>query len=654
MRPRLTLTLFFLNVLLFGGLYLAQREASRADALRHNVDLVFGPLTSDLDSLSLAGPGIAEPWSLQRVDGAWRLVDPVSWPANPFAVDRLLSAVQFLEVQARFRQAEIEETGRSLADYGLAEPAVTLTVGRGNQQETLHLGGTTEVGERLYARREGGDRVLVVSRELLESLAIGLPGLRSEAVFSMPAFAIENVSIQQPGTTEPALRLARTNDSWRMESPVEAEADPDEVQTRLVGLTRLTVDDFREMSPAEAGLEPGAYRIALDGDGARQTLIVGRSFTQENGRVLRYARRADSPAVILIPELELLEVLEDAETALRSRDLVPFPITSVERIAISSPTENLTLQAIESGEWRVLANGRGDDLSVPAAEPSVIETILLLIDELRVVSFVTDEPTPTALEEYGLTQPQRTLRLDTGEQSITFQFGKRDFARQEVFLQRAGENFVYGVRPEILGYLRFNYLFYKDRLLAETPPSASVVQLTVTDLTSGEVVFSRSQRSNADATNPFLTDEDEPFQREAILALYNFARVPRVRGYLADDYAEEYVSGSIRLPWRWRLDVVFELPGGQSSRAERVAYTFSERLGGTTQIGGSPDHEVMFEVPQTVVDALFVIADRPARRLPEAPDPVYREETAETAPEIATDPTNSSPPATDEASPPAR
>lgn len=612
MRPKLTLILLILNVALFGVIYLLEKRAASAEVFSQRYGLVFGPEASDLDTLAIQGPGLNEAWTLNKTGEGWVLTEPVQWPANPFAVNRLLNEIQFLEKETSFSLREVEETGQTLADYGLADPRLTLVIGRRGEEQRLHLGSPTEIGRRLYALSPEANQILVVSRDLLESLTIGIEELLSRNAFSLPAFEVQALSVQPTGAASPRLRLVRENGGWRFEAPVRAPADGKLVESRLANLTRLPVLDFVETPNSVQGLETPNVRITLDGSGQRQTLLLGNTTTMPDGEEAYFARRESSHYRFLVPAASL-RFLDTASQEMRDRNFVSVAPGTADRIEISDGTRRLVLQQLENGDWQVLPEADGEDWIAEPAEETVMETLLLLIEELRAVEFVSDAPTTADLASWGLSTPSRIIRLTAGGRTYELHFGDRNFQDHLVYVKEKDEPFVYGVRPEILGYLRLDGLFFRDHLLEDLAETATIESFSITSVNSGETLAYYPPEENLPATT-----------QRAYRSVADFIRQPRVRSYLEDDFAPEYRSGSMVLPWMYRLTAVLRLPGGQDNQTREVRYVFTDRLGGSTQLGGSPTHDVIFELPQSLIDSLYVLTEDLAMAEPRAS--VYEEE----------------------------
>ena len=83
-----------------------------------------------------------------------------------------------------------------------------------------------------------------------------------------------------------------------------------------------------------------------------------------------------------------------------------------------------------------------------------------------------------------------------------------------------------------------------------------------------------------------------------------------VKSYLLDSYAEAYpVDAEKSLPWRFRLSATIQLPGDETDRTETREYVFTDRLSGTVQVAGSKQYNTIFEIPQSLLDALYELTE---------------------------------------------
>jgi hypothetical protein len=151
-------------------------------------------------------------------------------------------------------------------------------------------------------------------------------------------------------------------------------------------------------------------------------------------------------------------------------------------------------------------------------------------------------------------------------------------------------------------------LHYRKRLLEALPEGASISKITLRDLENNETLTELSMPERPLEELPL---DDETSIRMAQLS--GLIRKFEVKEYLPGNFHEE---GSTRedliIPWRFELEADIALPGGDSNVTEKRTYLFSERLGGTSQIGGTPDFDALFKIEQRMIDLMHVLTPKPS------------------------------------------
>ena len=112
---------------------------------------------------------------------------------------------------------------------------------------------------------------------------------------------------------------------------------------------------------------------------------------------------------------------------------------------------------------------------------------------------------------------------------------------------------------------------------------------------------------NSETWTDILKDRPEE-EREAIHSLVQNLSRFEVKDYLRNSFSDAFnLDASKSLPWKFKLTAGINLPGGSEAQVLTRTYFFTERVGGTTQYGGSPHHQVVFTVNQYLLDALFTL-----------------------------------------------
>src|SRR5689334_17232571 len=100
MRTKVTLVLIFLNVALF--FYIFKFEPPGVHVGAGSTHRVLGPEAADIKSFEISGGTPVHTLALAKRGDTWFVTSPLEWPANPAAVSRILTELQFLEPLASF------------------------------------------------------------------------------------------------------------------------------------------------------------------------------------------------------------------------------------------------------------------------------------------------------------------------------------------------------------------------------------------------------------------------------------------------------------------------------------------------------------------------------------------------------------------------
>src|SRR5579864_3707913 len=98
MRTKVTLVLVFLNVALFFYIFKFEPPGFIHDpgAGLHG-RVLDGVVTADMRGLEITGGTPIQTLALAKRGDTWFVTQPLEWPANPPAVSRIITELQFLE-----------------------------------------------------------------------------------------------------------------------------------------------------------------------------------------------------------------------------------------------------------------------------------------------------------------------------------------------------------------------------------------------------------------------------------------------------------------------------------------------------------------------------------------------------------------------------
>lgn len=638
MRFKFTVFLLALNIITFGLIAFLDYQGKQAEPSSTGLAGQIGRELIDADRIELHGRGLETPRILERTGSAWNISEPMQWSANYFAINRILNQLQFLEEEASFPVDEIEKTGQTLADYGLDDPLLKLIIAEGNESISLSIGTLTEIGNNVYLLGPGGENIFVVNRQVIDSLLVDLNDLRTRQIFDIPVFEVDALGLQirSNNTADGSslkVRLARNNGSWSFEAPVAAKANPDLVDKTINTLTAAKVGRFIDKEatdPAIQGLETPFMQVTIHGNKRRQTLIVGNLDPEAQGQPEYFAKLENNPAVFTVLARPF-DALREAQEALRERNFINFDPTTLSSINIAENDRKIRLQKLETDDaaWQVLESKGEDEIQPYRADPAIIQQLKEDLTALRATGFAVDAPTPTENERLGFNNPRRVVTLSfENSEPLILTLAHPEDENEALYAKTNQADFIYKVeRRATRDMIPLNTQYYRNRTLDTLPGAARISSLKLTDLRTDEIVFDYKLPKD-DIRWENLLEDLEAERGQHIRVLLDAVRSFKVKSYLLDRYAEAYPLDQDRtIPWAFRLTATIQLPGGETDRTETRDYVFTKRLSGTVQVGGSQQHGAIFQIPQTLIDALYELTDD-MEQPPEAKD----EEPAAPAP----------------------
>lgn len=634
MRTKATLFLLVL-VLSLGAIAYYIHKTTIENLAVENQKLVFPVEMVNLDYLEI-GFTDRTPQSvvLQRRSGGWELTAPVRWPANFFAVNRILTQLQYLEKVNSFPIESAAANRQSLADFGLdaSAPVGWVVLGRGETRRMVRLGRTTETSNRMYLLPGDSDRIFVVDNSIRETLALGVDQLRSSAVFSLQDFEVRfwSVQLKEPSTVR--VYIAREGDSWKLETPIEARANAAAVQALLGQITALQVQDFVPPEQTDLnllGLASPDIRLTLEGSGRRDALLIGDRVPGDQKPPHFYAKLEDTPgenhsAVFTIAlDPALLAAVRNAQLGLRERRILNFDAPSVQSIRISDASQReITLQRLESGTWQVSSRLPEQGLVTMPGDDHRIATLVQELTELSAIperGFVRDAALGADLEAFGLTgatawQIEITDRPNHGAGEPRTQrllLGRAtDDPGRPVFARIEGRGFVYLVDRAIIDELSTRPIDYRSRQVLTLGEGPRITGLSLTHLGSKEVAFSATVAAGQ-AWEQVLA-EQPPARREAVLALVRVLPRLQARAIESAEFTAVIPGDTAGRAWTWQLQATITSESGAIAQNSVYSLYIDTYAGGRDLLVGAPDPGLVFQADQEFIDAFTpLIFQRP-------------------------------------------
>lgn len=289
-----TLAVLLLLVVLLGGLlWLVTRSNAKekvASSAATEGSIVLSSFAAgDVTSIRYTYSG--ETFTLNYDPGSWTLADDPDYHLDASACNTMVTALSALNAKRQL-------TAQPGEDYGLADPAVTVTVTAAGETNTFAFGTQNPVTGDLYVQKAGDDAVYTVSGnkaacfELTKTDLFGAfnpAGLTASALESISITAGDDTvslnAVSEPAETDSDMGDASSESSaayqtvWRLADEPDTQLDDTKVQSILSAVSGY-------VSAQETGTDPSAY-------GFDAPLATVQAKTASGTVTLRYAGNAD-------------------------------------------------------------------------------------------------------------------------------------------------------------------------------------------------------------------------------------------------------------------------------------------------------------------------------------------------------------------------
>src|SRR6267142_362113 len=240
-------TFFLLAMLLVAGtvaLIVHYRQSSAPSDVKDERKLVdLGE--KDLRQV-IVTPAGGKRMVLDKTGIEWRLTEPVSAPADSFAVDSLVSALGNMKVRDQVE-------GGDANAMGTANPRYAVELHTADKTFKFNVGNRSVVGNNLYVQLQGDKKVAVVAGDLMDQLEKPYTNFRQSRLFSAAAANIRQIEITKPDLK---LVLQKPGNDWEVVSPQKMPAEASEVSDITSAITSLSAAEFVDESDVPAALLP--------------------------------------------------------------------------------------------------------------------------------------------------------------------------------------------------------------------------------------------------------------------------------------------------------------------------------------------------------------------------------------------------------------
>jgi len=406
MNPRSTALLALVVAALGAFVWLYEiRGAEQRGAVAEAEKRVFQDVSADQIALIALRTKDGKEARLERVEGAWKLLAPLSFPADGGAADGLADALASLQAEATLDDASVP-----LAEYGLDGPP-KVRFRAGDRELALRVGGRSPVGSNTYVASAEDRPVRVVASYRLTAFEKSLDELRDKRPLRFDREAAVELRVRWKDGAARLVRDEQDPEAWRLVEPLEAAADGRAVSKALGDLEFVRASGFDD-EPAKAALESLerpelAIEILTRADGKEGTARLALGAAGKDGE--RLARGSATDSVYRMPAGSLADFPRSVD-AFRDKQLTRFDPGEARRFELAFHAEGEGATQLVSGR---LADGawttEPEALKDGAAEALVRE--LSGLDGSKVIAESLGEKESAAL---GLDPPRAVVRVFGG------------------------------------------------------------------------------------------------------------------------------------------------------------------------------------------------------------------------------------------------
>jgi hypothetical protein len=469
-RPRNTLLLLLVLLALGGYLYWVElpdqeREAEAKKFVTLKKDDVTGLLLEYPDHTI----------QLEKRDGQWHMTKPVDADADDVVVNNMLTAIAEADVSR-----SLDDVGDKLASYGLEPPEAKITVTlKDGPFPMLKVGKTTQIGSAAYLQKGDDPKVYIGTMAFQSGMKKQVKDLRDKSVITYEDQDVQKVELTKDGVTLTAERVDA--EKWRVKSTAAADgypADSAEMRALLASIRGLRIDEFvsddagADLTPFGLAAPQLAVKVWIGKDAAQKTLLLGAFKDDDANKKSVYAKRAELPGVVLLPDYALKNVDKSLST-LRDKTVLAFARDAATKVAVTRKDGAGFTLVKRDGAWHVEEQGEGAERG---------PTVTRFIDDVAAFkgTEIVAEAATVDLAPYGLTTPDLTVVVTgEGDTPIGTLIGARGpepagDPNAKAFVTAAGTGLVYVVKPFVFDRIdkKLADFFEKPRPSPGTSPAA--------------------------------------------------------------------------------------------------------------------------------------------------------------------------------------
>ena len=555
LRIGLTFLLAFLNALWI-AVFLYMKQHPTQEVVPQKLALQESVL--DLQKIEIHFESKDPRIVLVKEDSTWFLQDPVNWEANTIAVDNLIQQFVFSKPKFSFKIQNADTLNR----YGLTFPFCTLKCYTPHKTHVLLFGKIPDI-DNIYVTESSTNEIFVFDTKFLDILLLTPEKWGYPFIFSLND--PKNITFDTP---QKKLYIGKEHERWFFKSPISAPIDTKHMDVVIQQLTHLEYVRFLQPEETKVWLARfnqslDTYKLTLQNSEKSCTIELLPWEIEKN----TYVAQRDHKGPLFLFNSNSIERLINAQETLRERNLFDLKIQDLNKITYWTPSNQMTLQAIEAYKWEIW---RHTDLSTHNAQKASVVAIRSFLNALNAIYVEQFLDNPTDFS--GQLVAEITLSLKDKNRQIYFYQQDENY-----YLKFDEESTIFKLAIVDTTLFQKTLDDFRNRLIWEWKPSEKISSFKV--IASNGTVFQ---------TKPEKVD------------INCFSSL----------HAQKWLDGPLQYPIlntsSYRLEI-------ETIDAQNIHYLykldFYDRIGGRLQPAKYREH--YFLLPPNWINALFNLTHRP-------------------------------------------
>jgi hypothetical protein len=280
----------------------------------------------------------------------------------------------------------------------------------------------------------------------------------SKTLLAVPESAITGLDI---GAMQGPIHLAKREGKWAITAPLQAEADPREVQAMIRALvlgkvTRAVDETGSALAPF--GLEQPVVTITVHAGDQQETIAIGDSGPLSN--TLYVLRGSDRK--VLLTDLAPKDFVNKTVLTFRRKELLRFVQNDVDRVRLTYPATEIVLYNMAKDKpkpsWKIRYPIEAE------ADQNEVRALMFRLEDLRALSIVDPGPERDALAK-SLTAPKVKVTVHTAEGDQTVKLYQPDPESGEAIAEAKPDGPLYRISPSAIRDLTKELFTLQDKRL---------------------------------------------------------------------------------------------------------------------------------------------------------------------------------------------